>query len=212
MKKVAVFGKGKLAVKIAAWLNKSSNHELVVVLPVMPEPSWTDSLFQWAQENNVNVIDTGHYKDVNPEDIDIIFSVFYDKIIRKKYINRCNMLLNIHNSPLPHYRGVSPINWALKDSRAEHGITIHEITPGIDDGPIIAQCKYSIYPDFDEVIDVYNRALEYGYTLFVNTIGLIDRIVPMKQDENNVIYHGSSDNHLLGDRRYFTREISLKGK
>jgi methionyl-tRNA formyltransferase len=209
-KRVGVFGKGVLAIKVAQWLHDSDEHELVVVLPVMPEPSWTDSFLTWAKDNDVNVVETGHYKDVNPENLDIIFSVFYDKIIREKYINRCNMLLNIHNSPLPHYRGVSPINWALKDNRTEHGITIHKITPGIDDGPIIAQCKYSIYPDFDEVIDVYNRALEYGYTLFVNTIGLIDRITPMKQNSENVIYHGSEDNHLLGERRYFTKQTSKK--
>lgn len=210
MKKVAVFGKGKLAIKVCQWFFDSDDHELVKIVPVIPEPTWTDSLCSWATENGVDFEISGHYKNFDPENVDLVMSVFYDRIIREKYINRCKQIINLHNSPLPHYRGVSPINWALKDNRIEHGVTIHEITPGIDDGPIIGQCKYSIYPDFDEVIDVYNRAIDYGFTLFKGTIPLIDKIKPRIQDESNVIYRDSTENHLLIERRFFTKELSLK--
>ena len=63
----------------------------------------------------------------------------------------------------------------VKNNEVEHGITIHEITPGIDDGPIVGQLKYSIYPQFDEVVDVYRRSLEYGWILFQQTIPLPGR-------------------------------------
>ena len=136
------------------------------------------------------------------------FSVFYDKIFKKDYIESCGKLINIHNGPLPEYRGMSPINWALKDKKSEHGITIHEITPGIDDGPIVSQLKYNIYPEFDEVIDVYKRSLEYGRVLFENTFPILNKIKPTKQNESSVIYHDSSEHHLLGDRKNFTRKES----
>jgi methionyl-tRNA formyltransferase len=116
----------------------------------------------------------------------------------------------LHNAPLPKYRGVSPINWALKNGEIEHGLTIHEITPGIDDGPIIAQLKYSIYPEFDEVIDVYKRSLEYGWTLFQQTMPLIDNVQARPQNDSQASYYSKLDNPRLGDRSGFTREASLQ--
>jgi methionyl-tRNA formyltransferase len=111
---------------------------------------------------------------------------------------------------LPKYRGVSPINWALKNGEQEHGITIHEITPGIDDGPIVGQVKYSIYPEFDEVIDVYNRSLEYGWTLFQHTIPLIDGIKPRPQDDRQATYYNKGDNSRLAERSGFIREANMQ--
>ena len=136
-------------------------------------------------------------------------SIFYDKIIKKDFIDKCKKIINLHNAPLPKYRGVSPINWALKNKEQEHGVTIHEINPGIDDGRIIGQIKYSIYPEFDEVIDVLNRSVIYGYSLFVNTIPLLDQITPFEQDENNSSYYSGQENEFLKERRNFTKAESI---
>ena len=87
-------------------------------------------------------------------------------------------------------------------------MTIHEITPGIDDGPIVAKLTYPIYPETDEVRDVYARALEYGYTLFTQTMPLLDRIIAQPQDESQATYYGRADDERLGDRRSFTRAES----
>jgi len=142
---------------------------------------------------------------------DLVFSVFYDKIIRADFIDSCRRILNLHNGPLPRYRGVSPVNWALKNGEGAHGTTIHEITPGIDDGPIVSQVTYSIYPDLDEVEDAYARSLEYGYTLFAQTMPLLDRIVVRPQDDSRATYYSSAENELLGERRHFTRRQSAGG-
>lgn len=198
-------GKGDLAIKISDWFLKSEDYNLSYIVPVLPEPVWTSSISKYAESKGVKIIDSGHYKDV-PENvqIDLAFSIFYDKIIKQDFIDRCGKIINLHNSPLPMYRGVSPINWALKDGRDEHGITIHEITKGIDDGPIISQIKYSIYPEIDEVEDVYKRAQSYGYTLFEQTIPNLYKI-KAKEQSGDFIYHPSSEDHLLGDRRFFNR-------
>jgi methionyl-tRNA formyltransferase len=135
--------------------------------------------------------------------------VFYDKIIKEWFITHCARILNLHNGPLPRYRGVSPINWALKNNETSHGVTIHEITPGIDDGPIVAQAVYSIYPEFDEVKDVYARAIEYGWTLFQQTMPLLGRIEPRQQDDTLATYYSAKENDRLAERRNFTRQESL---
>jgi methionyl-tRNA formyltransferase len=182
------------------------------VVPVVPEPDWTDSFAEWAEHHSVPHAQSGHWRDLplseDGKAAQLGISVFYDRILPAAFIDRFDRLLNLHNAPLPRYRGVSPINWALKDGRRAHGVTIHEITPGVDDGPIVAQLTYPIYPEFDEVIDVYRRALEYGWVLFKETIPLLDRIVARPQDEARATYHGAADNELLGERRTFTRDLS----
>jgi len=212
MRTTVVMGKGDLGIRVANWFLQSKEHQLSSVVPVMPEPKWAPSLKDWALEHDVPVIESGHYKDLpelaETKKIDLAVSIFYDKIIRDWFINRCEKIINLHNGPLPKYRGVSPINWALKNEETEHGLTIHEITPGIDDGPIIGQLKYSIYPDFDEVIDVYKRSIEYGWILFQQTLPLLDKIQPRPQDEGAATYYSKQDNPRLAERTNFTRESS----
>lgn len=202
---IVVFGKGKLAIDVCQYLLKRD--ELTHVVPVTPEPSWTDSLIDWCIDNDIPYTDSGDYRDLSLS-VDLGISVFYDKIFKEPFINSCGKIINIHNGPLPKYRGMSPINWALKNEEEEHGITIHEIHPGIDDGDIISQLKYSIYPEIDEVIDVYNRSLEYGKVLFENTYPMLYNINPRKQIESESLYYDSSHNRLLGDRKNFTKEQS----
>ena len=212
-KRAVVIGKGTLAIRVADWFLNSPDHDLIEIVPVVPEPTWTDSFARWAEANDIPYPESGHYKDlgaINSHDatIDLVFSVFYDKIIKEWFIARCARILNLHNGPLPRYRGVSPINWALKNNETKHGVTIHEITPGIDDGPIVAQLEYSIYPEFDEVREVYQRAIEYGWVLFQQTMPLLDRIEPRPQNDELATYYNARQNHLLGERRSFTRQES----
>jgi methionyl-tRNA formyltransferase len=213
-KQVVVLGKGTLAIRVADWFLQHPGYDLVEIVPVVPEPTCTDSFIQWAEQENIPYTESGHYKDLEiitsrNGTIDLAFSVFYDKIIKEWFITHCARILNLHNGPLPRYRGVSPINWALKNNEVSHGVTIHEITPGIDDGPIVAQLDYSIYPAFDEVRDVYQRALEYGWVLFQQTMPLIDQIEPRPQDDALATYYNAKQNHLLEERRSFSRQESL---
>ena len=211
---VILLGKGTLAIRIADWFLKHPDYDLRMVVPVIPEPAWTDSLSSWADTHQVPLVRSGHYKDI--ADVmsdnwlaDLVLSVFYDKIIKEWFIKKCTRILNLHNSPLPKYRGVSPINWALKNGETLHGVTIHEITPGIDDGPIYSQLQYSIYPDFDEVKDVYSRALEYGWVLFTQTMPLLQKITPAPQNHGQATYYSLPQNSQLAERRSFTRQDSI---
>src|SRR4029079_119206 len=156
-KSVVLLGKGDLAIRIGEWFRTSEDYRLVAVVPVIPEPGWSASLSAWAEENGIAVVPSGDYRDL-PSDqsgqfADLGVSVFYDRIFKADGIAAFGKLINVHNSPLPRYRGMSPINWALKNEERQHGVTIHEITPGGDDGPIISQVSYSIHPELDEVED-----------------------------------------------------------
>ena len=55
-------------------------------------------------------------------------------------------MLNIHPSLLPKYRGLHTHARALEAGDAEHGCTVHEVTPELDDGPILGQARVPILP------------------------------------------------------------------
>ncbi|MDJ0821682.1 MAG: phosphoribosylglycinamide formyltransferase [Paracoccaceae bacterium] len=55
-------------------------------------------------------------------------------------------MLNIHPSLLPKYRGLHTHARALEAGDTEHGCTVHEVTPALDDGPILGQARVPIRP------------------------------------------------------------------
>jgi methionyl-tRNA formyltransferase len=214
-RRVIVLGKGILAQKVAAWFLESPNYSLELIVPNVLDSAWQPSLRSWAEEHHVPCVMSGHVKDIEGIEregwsIDLAVSVNYDKIIKDWCIRKCGRIINIHNSPLPKYRGMNPINWSLKNGEREHGITIHNITPDIDAGEIVSQALFPINPKVDEVIDVYERCLNLGWKLFKETMPALWTIKPQAQDHAKATYYRTMDARELGERRSFTRAESTK--
>ena len=53
-------------------------------------------------------------------------------------------MLNIHPSLLPKYRGLHTHARALEAGDEVHGCTVHEVTPALDDGPILGQAQVPV--------------------------------------------------------------------
>lgn len=214
-KQVVLMGKGPNAIRAASLFIDHPDYDLFIVVPNQPHPTWEDSFEGWVIANKVPSVSSGHYKDIpklqdKKWQPDLVVSINYNRIIKEWFIKRCKKIINMHNSPLPKYRGVSPINWALKNNESHHGVTIHEITTGIDDGPIISQVIFPIWSERDEVIDVYKRCVAFGWTLFEQTIHSLDQITPIPQDESRATYYSLKEDVLLGERSNFTRKLSRK--
>jgi len=205
-KTVLVLGKGSLAIKIAHYFKYSQEFNLIGVVPVLPEPEWADSFIHWAINHDVDIMSLGDLAQLKTR-VDLGFSCYYDKILKSADLENFSTILNLHNGPLPRYRGVNPINWALKNNEKEHGVTIHSISTGIDDGPIYGQVKFKIDPVKEEVIGVYSRSLHFGYALFEDVINNFKNIVPLEQEHNLSTYYSKSDFERLGDRKGFSREF-----
>src|ERR1043165_2283789 len=56
-------------------------------------------------------------------------------------------MINVHASLLPHLRGAAPINWAILRGDAETGVTVMQMEPGLDSGPVLHQCATPIGPE-----------------------------------------------------------------
>jgi methionyl-tRNA formyltransferase len=55
--------------------------------------------------------------------------------------------VNLHASLLPRYRGAAPIQWALIRGEAETGISVMQMDPGLDTGPVYCARRILIDPD-----------------------------------------------------------------
>jgi phosphoribosylglycinamide formyltransferase-1 len=56
-------------------------------------------------------------------------------------------ILNIHPSLLPSFRGIRAVEQALEAGVKITGVTVHQVVPELDSGPIIAQAAVPVLPD-----------------------------------------------------------------
>lgn len=70
-------------------------------------------------------------------------SLEFDRIVVPQRFS-ISRVFNIHFSRLPEYKGMFTSVWPLLESRAEAGVTLHLIDPGIDTGDIVAQQVFPI--------------------------------------------------------------------
>ena len=64
---------------------------------------------------------------------------------------------NLHAGSVPKYRGGSPLNWQLINGEVRAGLSILEMTSGIDDGPILSSTNFKI-AHADTILDLHIRA------------------------------------------------------
>ncbi|MDF2273418.1 formyltransferase family protein [Streptomyces coacervatus] len=151
---------------------------------------------------------SGGWPDLEPGRCDLVVSVLYDQIIGKELIDATDTIVNCHPGRLPQYRGARPVNWALHNGEPLHGATLHVIETGIDTGPILGEVTFSIWPDTDEVRDVWQRTMRHAALLLSDTLPRLDQITPYPQDEALAVTHYLRDNHQLGSRSNWTRATS----
>lgn len=80
-------------------------------------------------------------------DPDILCLAGFMRVLTPAFVGRfAGRMLNIHPSLLPLYPGLHTHQRALDAGDAEAGCTVHEVTPVLDDGPILGQARVPILP------------------------------------------------------------------
>lgn len=213
MRRAAVLGKGRLAVHACETIATLPDTVLDTVIPNATEPAWDIRLSDHAAERwpKARTLRSGDWRDLEPGRCQLVFSVLYDKIIGRDLIDATETIVNCHPGRLPQYRGARPVNWALRNGEHLHGVTIHIIDTGIDSGPVLGETLFSIWPDTDEVKDVWARTMRHAQLLISDTLPLLATIRPREQDASQAVTHYTRDNGALGDRSDWTRALSDPG-
>jgi methionyl-tRNA formyltransferase len=103
-------------------------------------------------------------------DADLFISVASPIIFKKELISiPRHGCINIHNAPLPKYRGMLPNFWQLYHGEKESGITVHRIDAGIDTGDIISQLFVPIGAD-ESLHDLIVKTKKEGARLMAMVI------------------------------------------
>lgn len=112
------------------------------------------------------------------------------KRIRPAVIQRNEIVLNLHNSLLPRYRGRHAFAWAIIHGDREVGFTLHAIDERFDTGPIYAQCAFPVDPD-DDINDVFERGYAVVRVWLPHVLEQFDAglLTPTPQDERLASYY-----------------------
>lgn len=101
---------------------------------------------------------------------EILFSVHWPRLLPAEVLSRYRLAVNLHPGYLPDYRGMYPVFWSYLE-RGRAGVTIHRMTPEVDDGPIISRTSVA-YSDEMTGGDVWQRCLEVEVDMAKELIGL----------------------------------------
>ncbi len=138
MKKIntALIGKDERFKKCYDTLNKYS--KLISVFPLNTKIDKDKNKFYFKDFQNF-------YKSIKKFNIKYVFCAGYGKYIKYDLIKKSNSKwINLHASIIPNYRGGSPLNWSIINKEKYSGVTMLEMTSGIDSGPIILQSKFKM--------------------------------------------------------------------
>jgi methionyl-tRNA formyltransferase len=138
----------------------------------------------------VEKFDKDFYSKCRKLDFDTALVVSFGKIIPAEMFEVTQARwLNVHPSLLPRYRGPTPIISTLLNGDKTGGVSIIEVVPEVDAGPIYAQVSF-IVDASDNRDSLEHKSIVFGKSLLMAALDLIeeDLLKPYPQDKNGVVY------------------------
>ena len=87
----------------------------------------------------------------------------------EQYLGR---LINIHPSLLPKFKGLNTHQRALQAGEAQHGASVHFVTPKLDDGPVIMQGRIAVHPH-ESADELKQRVHRIEHQIYPNVVQLL---------------------------------------
>lgn len=171
-RRVCIAGKNQIAVDALLHLIGRGWGARLSVCPNATDTGrsgWQPSLLRYARALGVEVV-TLEQVQARPDTL--FLSLEFDRIVRPADF-ACGRLYNLHFSALPAYRGVYTSALPILQGATHSGVTLHEIDAGVDTGPIVAQRRFDLAPDWT-ARDLYFRYMQHGFALLRDTF---DRLV-----------------------------------
>lgn len=98
--------------------------------------------------------------------IEIVVLAGFMRVLTEEFVGIWQgRMLNIHPSLLPSFPGLDTHARALEAGVRLHGCTVHLVTPGVDEGPIVAQAAVPVLAG-DTEASLAARVLEQEHRLY----------------------------------------------
>lgn len=193
--RIAFFGTPEFGrTVLASLLEAGEEVVLVVSQPDQPRqrrgkgPDQPSAVKAFAGERGLPVITPRSAgdaaSDLTDAKPDICIVAAYGQILPESVLELAGgRWLNVHASRLPAYRGASPVSQAIADGLPETGVTIMEVVPELDAGPIVAQVGVPI-DETDTTGSLSEKLAIAGGRLLVKTLPRYQagKIAPKPQD------------------------------
>ncbi len=110
--------------------------------------------------------------------VEVVCLAGYMRVLTPWFVHAwAGRLLNIHPSLLPHFPGLDTHRRALEAGHAEAGCTVHLVTEGVDEGPILGQARVPVLEgDTEETLAA--RVIEAEHTLYPRVLAEFVRARP----------------------------------
>lgn len=82
-------------------------------------------------------------------------------------------IVNCHGALLPKYRGLMPSFWTLANGEQWGGSSVHFVDRKLDNGPIVVQRKYRIWPH-DTLEDIMARSKDLAAEAIIECVRLVE--------------------------------------
>jgi methionyl-tRNA formyltransferase len=99
---------------------------------------------------------------------DVVCVCAFGALIKEPLLSE-HLMLNVHPSLLPRWRGAAPVERAIMAGDAETGVSIMRVTAGLDSGPVALRQAEPIRPD-DTYGTVAPRLARLGGELLVRAL------------------------------------------
>ena len=103
-------------------------------------------------------------------DVQVIALAGYMRLLTPWLVQKwAGRMLNIHPSLLPLYPGLNTHARAIEAGDAEAGCTVHIVTEGVDEGPVLGQARVPILPG-DDAESLAERVKIAEHSLYPQTL------------------------------------------
>ena len=92
---------------------------------------------------------------------------------------------NLHPGPLPELAGLNSPSWALYNGATAHGVTLHRMTTGADEGPIAFEDRFAIGPAATG-LTVRSQCVRRGRVLLAQLLAVAERGEPIPAHEQDL--------------------------
>lgn len=119
--------------------------------------------------------------------VELIALAGFMRVLTPWFVNAwAGKLINIHPALLPKYPGVDTHNRALAAGDTVHGCTVHQVTAGVDEGPVIGSAEVDVLPG-DTEATLAARVLKAEHVLYPRCLAAVARKAGTRVAETVVV-------------------------
>ena len=161
---------------------------------------WSFKIFNQINFDKKYLITHDDYEIINQVKPNLIFFIGWSNIIPDNIVKN-NICICLHPSPLPKYRGGTPIQHQIINNEKESAVSLFIMDDGLDTGDILYQSNFSLDGKLDDIFDRIIKGGVDGINFIIDNYDKIDYIRKPQDNQLSTLYkrRKESDSEITFD-------------